>query len=157
MPERLRRLELTFSESPLHFITVCTDQRRPLLASADIHSRLVNFGSTGIDRGARLGDYILMPDHLHAFVVIDPVRITLSVWVKSFKNALSKTLRDQNVAAPHWQKGFFDHVLRGQDSYSAKWHYVRNNPVRAGLVEEADDWPFAGRIDNLEFRRDCGD
>jgi putative transposase len=97
---------------------------------------------------------VLMSDHLHAFVVIDDERMNLSRWIKSLKNALSKTLRIQNNPAPHWQKGFFDHVLRSGDSYTVKWHYVRDNPVRAGLVENWREWPFVGEIFDLEFRDD---
>jgi putative transposase len=51
------------------------------------------------------------------------------------KNTLSKTLRINGIAAPHWQKDFFDHVLRSEEPYQEKWHYVRENPVRAGLVK----------------------
>jgi len=74
--------------------------------------------------------------------------------MKSLKNALSKVLRDKDVPSPHWQKGFFDHILRSGDSYSEKWEYVRDNPVRAGLVTAWSDWPFSGEIFDLEFRRD---
>jgi len=35
---------------------------------------------------------------------------------------------------PHWQDGFFDHLLRSDESYGEKWNYVLQNPVRAGLV-----------------------
>jgi hypothetical protein len=41
-----------------------------------------------------------------------------------------------------WQPGFFDHLLRNDESYNRKWEYVRENPVRAGLVSGADDWPY---------------
>jgi len=44
-----------------------------------------------------------------------------------------------------WQRGFFDHLLRSEESYSEKWNYVRNNPVRAGLVASGDDWPLAAK------------
>ena len=57
--------------------------------------------------------------------------------MKSLKNALSKTLRQSGTLPPHWQKGLFDHVLRSGESYDEKWDYVRENPVRAGLVQ---DW-----------------
>jgi REP element-mobilizing transposase RayT len=50
-----------------------------------------------------------------------------------------------------WQNGFFDHLLRGGESYAEKWNYVRMNPVRAGLVEQPDDWPFAGEIEALRW------
>ena len=45
-----------------------------------------------------------------------------------------------------WQRRFFDHVLRSDESYAQKWNYVRENPVRAGLVAKAEDWPYAGEI-----------
>ena len=35
------------------------------------------------------------------------------------------------------RRGFFDHVLRNGESYGEKWKYVRENPVRAGLVQRA--------------------
>jgi len=45
-----------------------------------------------------------------------------------------------------WQPGFFDHVLRSDESYVQKWKYVRDNPVRANLVELWDQWPYQGEI-----------
>ena len=59
-----------------------------------------------------------MPDHLHLFVATDDQRITLSTWMKSLKNTLSKPLRFSGVASPHWEKTFFDHALRSGESYS---------------------------------------
>jgi hypothetical protein len=40
----------------------------------------------------------------------------------------------------------FDHVLRSDESYAEKWNYVRDNPVRAGLVKSADNWRYQGEI-----------
>lgn len=93
-----------------------------------------------------------MPDHLHVFVATDDEKITLSDWMKSLKTTISKALRLNGVAPPHWQKTFFDHVLRSDESYSEKWNYVRENPVRAGLARNVVDWPFIGEIFSLEYR-----
>ena len=57
--------------------------------------------------------------------------------------------RELKVAGRVWQKEFFDHVLRSCESYSQKWDYVKENPVRAGLVKKSDDWPFQGEIESL--------
>jgi putative transposase len=76
----------------------------------------------------------------------------LSEWMKSLKNSLSKTLRGMNVPAPHWQKGFFDQVMRSEESYSEKWLYVAENPVRKKLVTRIEDWPYQGEIYPLEAR-----
>jgi REP element-mobilizing transposase RayT len=70
----------------------------------------------------------------------------LSEWMKSLKNSPSKTLRGMNIPAPHWQKGFFDHVMRSEESYSEKWLYVAENPVRKHLVARPEDWPYQGEI-----------
>ena len=40
----------------------------------------------------------------------------------------------------------FDHILRNDESYAEKWNYVRDNPVRAGLVELAENWPYHGEV-----------
>jgi hypothetical protein len=56
-----------------------------------------------------------MPDHLHAFVALDDEKITLAQWMKSLKNAISKVLRSRKVSPPHWQKTFFDHVMRNSE------------------------------------------
>ena len=41
-----------------------------------------------------------------------------------------------------WQRGFFDHRLRGCESAAEKTKYIRMNPVRAGLVSDPQDWPY---------------
>ncbi len=62
-----------------------------------------------------------------------------------------KLKRDANITPPLWQNEFFDHVLRSPRSYSEKWDYVRNNPVRAGLVDDVQNWPYAGECVPLQL------
>ena len=150
--QRLHRLKLLLVRSPIYFVTACTENRRKILASAPVHETFLPFGQEGPAHGAWIGGYVIMPDHLHVFVAVDDQQITLAAWMKSFKNTISKTLRSSGVDAPHWQKTFFDHLLRNSESYSEKWNYVRENPVRAGLAKKAEDWPFVGQIFPLEYR-----
>ena len=70
----------------------------------------------------------------------------LGRWVGLLKQCVGKAVVAPNSAGTLWQRGFFDHVLRSDESYAPKWNYVRENPVRAGLVRDADAWPFAGEI-----------
>ena len=51
------------------------------------------------------------------------------------------------ITPPLWQRGYFDHVLRSEESYAEKWAYVRDNPVRAGLVDSWEAWPWQGFVD----------
>jgi hypothetical protein len=41
--------------------------------------------------------------------------------------------------------------MRSAESYEEKWTYVRENPVRAGLVKRSTDWPFQGEIHRLSI------
>jgi len=150
--QRLHRLELVFTRSPIYFITACTHNRRKLLATATVHETFLRFGQQGPPHGAWIGAYVIMPDHLHLFVTTDDEKISLAAWMKSLKNTISKTLRTAGVVAPHWQKTFFDHLLRSEESYSEKWSYVRENPVRAGLATNGENWPFMGEFFALEYR-----
>jgi hypothetical protein len=69
---------------------------------------------------------------------------------RPFKQALAKAARLSRANTQVWEEGFFDHVLRSNESYSQKWHYVRENPVRAGLVRSVEDWPYQGEIVYIE-------
>jgi putative transposase len=143
---RLHRLEQVYAENPVYFLTFCTDRRRAILAEPKVHDAFLCFCREALEREVFVGRYILMPDHIHLFVKLPPPSDNLSIWVKSLKNSLSKQLRQLEQAAPHWQKGFFDHILRFHESYSAKWRYMVENPVRAGLVGDVDGLALSGRI-----------
>lgn len=150
---RLQRLEQTFGRKPVYFLTACTAQRRRILATEAIHGTFVEYAIAGTQHGAFVGRYVIMPDHIHLFVALGPERIVLSAWVKSLKNHISKELRNRSEPSPHWQKGFFDHVMRSEESYNQKWLYVLQNPVRANLVSKTEDWLYQGEINALAFQQ----
>jgi len=74
----------------------------------------------------------------------------MTKWLKMWKSVSSRQLKESaGVVPPVWQEEYFDRFLRSDESYEEKWWYVRNNPVRAGLVADADAWCFRGRIFEL--------
>ncbi|MCX6937992.1 MAG: transposase [Verrucomicrobia bacterium] len=133
---------------PVYFITCCALQRRPWLAKPEIHVAWQEFGLRGKAMGVSIGRYVIMPDHMHFFVRLAPER-RLDMTVRGLKRVLSNAVAGEDRG--EWQPGFFDHVLRREESLSEKWNYVVNNPVRAGLVNDAAEWPFTGEIVNLTF------
>ena len=152
-PERPPRLKNVFQrfDPPLYFITFCAYDRQSILANDFFHDRFVRYFQEKRTVGIACGEYVIMPDHIHLFLRIDPHRYELGKTIGFLKQALSKPLRSACIQAPHWQPGFFDHVLRSADSYSAKWDYVRDNPVRAGLVERYEDWPYLGTVVPIQY------
>jgi hypothetical protein len=83
--QRLHRLERIYVRSPIYFVTTCTTNRSNILATQTIHESFIRFAEEGQERGAWIGAYVLMPDHLHAFVAVDDEKLSLSQWTKSLK------------------------------------------------------------------------
>ncbi len=81
---------------------------------------------------------LLMPDHLHGIIAFprEPgIKTTINEWKKYLA-------REHGVK---WQRDFFDHRLRDHHQLEEKTSYVLMNPVRWGLCERAEDWPWVYR------------
>jgi REP element-mobilizing transposase RayT len=146
----LKRLSNIWIEQPVYFVTACVAGRRALLARETVHAIFrKEWQEMAARNGWAVGRYVIMPDHVHFFATPSPVAsFALSIVVGRWKEWTAKrALRDLGAWPPLWQPGFFDHVIRSDESMSEKWIYVRENPVRAGLVAKAEDWPYAGSID----------
>jgi putative transposase len=150
---RLRRLDWLYTDSPAYYLTACVERKRTLLANTQIHEAFIGFAEEAARREVYVGRYTIMPDHVHLFAALSPRAPALSKWMKALKGTLSEVLRELKVTGPYWEKGFFDHVLRSEESYAQKWLYVRENPVRGGLVAKSEDWPFQGELFSLSVRK----
>jgi putative transposase len=157
MHKHLRRLERVWIDAPIYFVTTCTKDRRPVLARDDAAKILIEEWSAAQDRhGWAVGRYVIMPNHVHFFCRPEYDAKTLPEFVGAWKSwtsrKINKLSRPRLAAAATtllWQREFFDHILRSGESYSEKWIYVLDNPVRAGLVSSADHWKYAGEIESL--------
>ena len=140
--DRPHRLDLIYINQPLYLVTFATRDRGAIPSLHRAQLALERYGHRGIDKfSVALGRYVIMPDHVHLFVRGGP-DFTLSSWIGGLKRGMSVEVKSPRL----WQPGFFDHILRSDESYAEKWNYVRDNPVRFGLVETADDWPSHGEI-----------
>ena len=120
-----------------YFITICCRERHTnQLCRREVANAIFNTAAR-YDQQQKwyLLLLLLMPDHLHVLVSIgnDPPFATT---IGNFKRATTK------FAGVTWQRNFFDHRLRRDESFVAKAEYIRENPVRAGLIGEADEWPW---------------
>lgn len=152
--KHLRRLESVWIEQPIFFITTCVDGRRPLLARPDVFAIIQDeFRAAPQRHGWHVGRFVVMPDHIHFFCACGDgaAATSLSRFAGAFKEwSAKRMIRQLGMQAPVWQAEFFDHVLRSDESYGDKWLYVRENPVRAGLVQTVEEWPYAGEIEVLK-------
>ena len=137
------------SRVPVVFLTVCSKDKKKIFNNQDVHELLK---TVWINAALWItGRYIIMPDHIHLFCSPDRNdSIPLSRWVQYWKSQAS--LRwPQKEEQPVWQKSFWDTQIRHGESYQSKWEYVRQNPVRAGLCGSANDWPYQGELNTLNW------
>ena len=128
------------------FVTVCSKHRGQRLATPDLHDALLRAWS---DADAWIiGAYVIMPDHVHLLSSPIDDDVAIEQWITFWKRRFRK---HGGADTPRFQSGAFHHRLRQDESYSEKWDYVRANPVRAGLVQNPDEWPFAGVVNELRM------
>jgi putative transposase len=91
--------------------------------------------------------FCIMPNHVH--LVCTPLADgNGSVWALSrvLHSLKGRTAREANRIlgrkGPFWQRESYDHVVRDADELERIVRYVMGNPVKAGLVAEADAWPW---------------
>jgi putative transposase len=126
--------------------TVCTKDRSRWLACDEAHRLLVDTWHRATTWLA--SDYVLMPDHLHLFAAPRDLDFTIERWIGFWKSQFSRAHVHTDWV---WQSRSFHHRLRRDESYSQKWLYMQENPVRAGLVKEIGQWPYQGAIHKLRW------
>lgn len=85
-----------------------------------------------------------MPNHFHALLSFtDEYKKSLQVWMSSFKRFTFKTLKDKFNVSKLWQRNFYEHIVRTDESFSNIAEYILNNPVRKGMVESWEQYEFS--------------
>ncbi|HWE36421.1 MAG TPA: transposase [Isosphaeraceae bacterium] len=142
-------------EGHAHFVTFSCYRRRRLL-DHDRAKRIVLgvLGSQLAMQTGRCVGFVVMPDHVHAIVHL-PAPDQLSHFMKQWKQRSSvqikRFLRAELTAyaaaldptVPTWQPRYYDFNLYSPWKVEEKLLYMHLNPVRAGLVARAVDWPWS--------------
>jgi len=140
-----RGVWISLSKPTIVFVTVTTKNRERWVAHENVLQTILSAWREA--EAWVVGRYVLMPDHLHFFCCPrHPEGLPLNRWMTFWKRRFTQIAANP---AWKWQSLHWDHRLRSDESYEAKWQYVVQNPVRAGLVEKASDWPWQGEINPL--------
>jgi len=132
-----------------HFITFVTRFRQVLPGWA----RDITLGCCLHDHGIRhsLHLAVVMPDHVHLILtpLTDEQRrliVSLIEIMRSIKGASARAINQRlGQRGAVWREESFDHVLRSSENLDAKIDYLLLNPVRAGLVQDWQMYPWLWR------------
>jgi REP element-mobilizing transposase RayT len=141
--EYRRRLPHYQKDDRALFVTFCCGCLDPLPESV----RDIVLRHCLHDQGTKAAIHavVVMPNHVH--LLLTPLRdldgnlYGLVEILQGIKSASAHSLnRALRRSGPVWQEESFDHVLRSEESFSEKMEYIRQNPVRRGLVSVAEDY-----------------
>jgi putative transposase len=143
LPRAVRRLPgCTYIGARMYFVTILTKQRRRLFEDTPI----VECCDGEVRRAARKERFDIlcacyMPDHLHLVVEGGTTGADFREFARLAKQ-LSGFYVKKRFGIALWGRGYYDRVVREDEDVRRYLRYVRENPVRARLVERAEDYPF---------------
>lgn len=93
----------------------------------------------------------VLPDHLHCIWTLPEGDSDFSGRWRRIKTGFSRALPHDLDLAPGrragergiWQRRFWEHLITDADDLERHIHYIHNNPVKHGLVERIEDWPYS--------------
>jgi len=125
-------------QKEIYFITInCKERFRNQLALPDVFKRLfetIRYRQEKFLWWPYL--FLLMPDHLHALLSFPPSGKPMRTIVRKWKEWTAKEI------GIIWQRDFFEHRLRHDESRRQRGDYILQNPVRDKLVARPEEWPF---------------
>jgi len=90
----------------------------------------------------RLRAWVIMPNHVH--VLLHPVRSlpVITRWLKGSTSRRANLLLGR-TGQRFWQDESWDRWVRSEEELNWLVRYIEQNPVSAGLVAAAEDWPWS--------------
>ena len=126
-----------------YLITTICHRREKRFSQWPCASRIAaTIGDPHLWRDSRLLCWVLMPDHMHMMVTLGGAE-SLAVLMRRVKCVSAGVANAIDRRCGHvWMPGYHDHALRCEESIAAAARYMIVNPVRAGLVRRAGDYPY---------------
>ena len=156
LPKRkhIRIEDYDYSTPGAYFITVCINDRKPILwnvGAAPCRPNLSKLGSvveTAILQipehypAVSVDKYCVMPDHIHMILSINTDADGRQIAAPTVSTVVGHMKRWVSMQIGHsiWQKSFYDHVIRTQQSYDKIWEYIENNPIKLDTAYDMPDF-----------------
>ena len=143
--KRTRLAGYDYSRTGTYFVTICLQDRTPLLGRVEAHDlRHSRFGEIVVDEiaclatrftGINLDMALVMPDHAHLLIGLGTQLRSLGTIVGSLKTRSAREInRLRNTTGTAvWQRGFHDHVIRDEADLERVREYIATNPIRWSL------------------------
>lgn len=159
MPKRIR----INSDCKIHFVTFGVYRHIPVFrckfCAEEFLSNLRHYCD---GEKCKLHGYVIMPDHVHLLVEIE-LSNNISNLIRNIKKyftyliqthlnkklPVDMNLFHQNNVFQFWERGFDEVTISSNKMFWVKLNYMHNNPVKAGIVDKAENYLFSSAMDYL--------
>ena len=127
----------------VYHVTTCTQNRKPFFDDLQCARLLINEMKNLTDQNEiETITWVIMPDHLHWLFQLTSDN-SLSKVIQILKGRSTRVINQHDAGLGFsWQRGFYDHAIRTEESLLAVSRYIVANPLRAKLVANVGDYPF---------------
>ena len=129
--------------SRIFFATTSTSMGKRLLQSERNAGLLIEvMRSLVAEHHFKLHDFVIMPDHVHLLIEVGG-DMTIEKAMQLVKGCFSHRLgKELGFKGEVWHRGFTEVQVMNKESFEAHRAYIAENPVKAGLVDVAEKYPF---------------
>jgi putative transposase len=138
--------------SHIYYLTLCAYNGKTLFQHEGVAKVVIDELDfrRRVSQEIKLYCFCLMPDHLHLLMSLsENYQKSLQNWVAAFKRYNARVANLLYEVSPLWQKNFYEHVVRTDESLLRITAYIVNNPVRKGFVSKWQDYPYSGMVDSF--------
>jgi len=94
--------------------------------------------------------FVVMRDHFH--LLLSPLSMDIQRAVQFIKGGLSyRAKKELGVSYEIWERGYVDHRIRDTNDYCQHVEYIDQNPVRAGIVTQPEDYSYSSAHPGFEL------
>jgi putative transposase len=137
---RVKRLLVT---GRIVFVTINVRKDRPKLAADEYPLMIAALEDSRRRLSFRLCGYVLMPDHWHALIGVDPP-LTISRAIQDIKWVAARRIgRQRNAGGSFWQHQFWDRFVLDGKEFGERLAYMHLNPVKKRVVERPEAWRWS--------------
>ena len=121
--------------------TTVADRQRVFIDDASVECAIEALRCSDREHRSRTLAWLVMPDEVHWLMQLRNGNI--SRCMAAFKSRSARALNLQRSSqGALWQRGFYDHCVRPDESLLSQANYLLENPVRAGLTTHVGDYPY---------------
>ena len=130
-----------YTPGATYFFTVVTGTRQPLFSNPEICQLLASaLRQVRESRPFKTDAIVVLPDHLHCIWRLPEGDSDFSGRWREIKKYVSHRA---NLESAVWQRRFWEHRIRDEEDWRRHLDYIHFNPVKHGLVTNAQDWPWS--------------